>query len=159
MAETPELKAAAKPAAATVKTAVVKDVQQIPVQTYKATKSAAASQVKIFVLVGAATGVVFVARLVARPGDVLLRPGQMVRIAFGGAVVTVMLMVGTLMSPDLAEAMAWLVLIGSLFAYGRHVGDAISRLAKPGGITVTPETAVDVPSSLSGNVGPAVMTA
>ncbi len=86
------------------------------------------AQRRILLIVGSAAGIALLARMTVAPTDKLRKPGQVVRIVAGGFVVSVALMALTGTQPEFATALAYLVLLGSVYEYGTIV---LEKYTKP----------------------------
>lgn len=81
----------------------------------------------VIIVMSASMGVVYVARLADSPSDVLTKPGQMLRIAVGGAFVTVVLLMFAEVNPKFAKAFAMMIFLATLIGYGQVFGEMLQR--------------------------------
>ena len=81
----------------------------------------------VIIVMTASLGVVYVARLSSSPGDVLSKPGQMLRIAVGGSFVTIVLLMFAEVNPGFAKTFAAMVLLATLIGYGQPFANMLRR--------------------------------
>lgn len=84
----------------------------------------------IVLIIGGAVVIVYIARLASSPGDVLRAPGQMVKIALGGAFTVVLLLLIAEVHGEVAEQLAWLILAYVIVHYGAPVFGNVNKLFK-----------------------------
>lgn len=78
--------------------------------------------------VGGAVGIILIARASGTPGTKSLTgPGDLLKIGIGGSATIIGLMVMAEISPDVAIAFAWLILIGAFLSYGVDFATAITK--------------------------------
>lgn len=94
------------------------------------TSRATATQANRTVLigVGGAASIVLLARVAGTPGVKGLNdPGDLIKIAIGTGAVTIALMIGAEIAPDLVIGLSWLILVGALLTYGVDFANALSK--------------------------------
>lgn len=78
--------------------------------------------------VGGAVGIILIARASGTPGTKSLNgPGDLLKIGIGGSATIIGLMVVAEISPDVAIAFAWLILIGAALSYGVDFATALTK--------------------------------
>lgn len=86
----------------------------------------------VIITMTASLGIVYVVRIASSPADVLRKPGQMLRIAVGGSLVTLALLMTAEVSPKFARTFSTMILLGVLIGYGSPFAQIVSRsIGKP----------------------------